>query len=218
MNILIIYTNWRRRYNLYDIVSKCKKQTIIPKIVIIDNASLDENNRYVNDDESIEVIKKNNELMCWERWMTSFNYDSKYLCIMDDDLIFKNDFVLDKCVEYMDRETHIDCIGPEGVVFVKNQSYFGSKHYLCNTDKDINVSIIKGRFMFLRRSSLDGLNLKPDLTCDDIKVSSHLKTKVLPSVLFDCFEDLHQGNESLSLKQYQRNAREFAKQKYFKEN
>jgi hypothetical protein len=215
-DIVLIYMNWMRRDNLNTIISKTKKQTVLPKIVVIDNASKNPSFSFNSTDTYLTIINSDNSLKCWARWVEALNHNSKYICVMDDDLIFKNDFVLNRCVNYMEKETHIDSIGYEGVVLMKNGGYFDSKHYQCSPDKDIGVSIIKGRFMFLRTDSLDGLNLKPDLTCDDIKVSSHLKTKVLPSVLFDCFEDLPQGNESLSLKQYQRNAREFAKQKYFK--
>lgn len=213
--VVIIYTNWRRRNNLTEIISKCKNQTLLPKIIVVDNASSDENERYITDDPSIEIIKKDNTLMCWERWLVSFNYDSDYLCIMDDDISFNRDNIIEECYNYMEKTPNIDCIGYEGVVLNKSREYFNSGHYIASL-KDIMVSIVKGRFMFIRKSSLNGLDLGEDLTCDDIKVSSYLKNKKLPLLLYNGFYDLQQGNESLSGKSYQRIKRDYSTRRYFK--
>ena len=213
MEITIIYTNWRRRDNLNEIISNCKKQTLLPKIVVVDNSFSDEDNRFIGD--SIEILERDNSLKCWERWLISFNYESKYISIMDDDISFSRDNVLEDCYNYMENNLDIDGIGCEGVELNRNSEYFNSNHVFSST-KDISVSIIKGRFMFIRKSSLNNLDLISDLTCDDIKVSSHLKNKIVPSFLSNSFYDLKQGTESLSGKQYQYNKRLLAAKKYFK--
>ena len=213
MEITIIYTNWRRKDNLSEIISNCKKQTLLPKIVVVDNAFSDEDNKFIDSD--IEILERDNSLKCWARWIASFNYDSKYICIMDDDISFSRDNVLEDCYNYMENNSYLNGIGCEGVELNRNSEYFNSNHVFSST-KDILVPIIKGRFMFIRKTSLNNLDLTPDLTCDDIKVSYHLKNKVVPSFLSNSFYNLKQGTESLSGKQYQYNKRLLAAKKYFK--
>lgn len=216
MEITIIYTNWRRRNNLNEIVQNCLKQTLLPEIVIVDNAFLDENNKFICDDSSVQILEKNNSLKCWERWLTALDYNSKYICIMDDDLSFTRNEIMKECYDYMEINTNVDCIGYQGVKLNNNREYFNSPHYE-SSFKDIPVSIVKGRFMFIRKTSLN-FDLTPDLTCDDIKISSILKTKILPSILYKGFYELIQGDESLSLKHYQHTQREYAAKRYFKHN
>lgn len=213
MSITIIFTNWRRKNNLKKIVEATKKQTTLPKIVIVDNASNDKEHSFESDEDSVLVIKKDNSLMCWARWLESFNHDSEYICVMDDDLIFTNKDVINLCYQFMEKNKEIDCIGLEGVILNK-ESYVTSFHVF-PSNEDLKVSVVKGRFMFIRKSSLNKLDLKPDLTCDDIKVSSFLKNKIIPSFLKNSFIDLPSGNESLSAKQYQHIKREYASKKYF---
>ena len=161
MEITIIYTNWRRKDNLSEIISNCKKQTLLPKIVVVDNAFSDEDNKFIDSD--IEILERDNSLKCWARWIASFNYDSKYICIMDDDISFSRDNVLEDCYNYMENNSYLDGIGCEGVELNRNSEYFNSNHVFSST-KDILVPIIKGRFMFIRKTSLNNLDLTPDLT------------------------------------------------------
>lgn len=216
MDITIILTNWKRKENLKNIVDQIKKQTIKVKIVVVDNSSFDFENCFIAEDDSIEIIKKDNSLMCWERWQEAVKQQSKYICIMDDDLNFIRNEVLKDCYNYMELNNDIDCIGLEGVKLIKSKGYFGSNHQFAKSNHTIPVSIIKGRFMFLKTESLKELDMTPDLTCDDIKVSSHLKLKILPSILWNSFQNLPQGAESLSGKQFQSIKREYAAKKYFK--
>ena len=211
----IIFTNWRRRNNLYQIVESTKKQTLVPNIIVVDNASNDPDNCFETSDEKITVIKKNNSNMCWERWLTAFDFPDKYICVMDDDISFSKDCVLQRCYEYMETNPNVDAIGAYGVKYLRYKGYFGSEHTYCK-HKDVEVPILKGRFMFVRFQSLTNLDKNLELTCDDIKVSAILKNKILPGCLVHCFEDLPQGSESLSAKSYQNIKRDYAAKKYFK--
>lgn len=216
MEITLILTNWKRKNNLFQIVEKIKKQTFLPKIVIVDNSSNDIENKFIYNDKNIEIINKENEFMCWERWNVSFRFQSEYKCIMDDDLIFTRNEVLEDCFHFMEANRNVDCIGLEGVKLMKGKSYFQCEHQHAKINHTIPVSIIKGRFMFIRSKSLIGLDMEPDLTCDDIKVSSHLNSKYLPSILWESFTDLPQGIESLSGKKYQSLQRDYAAKRYFR--
>lgn len=217
MNLTVILTNWKRKNNLIQIVNKFKQQTINFDLIIIDNSSLDSENKFIYEDNDIKIINEDNSKMCWARWEEAIKLKSKYVCIMDDDLIFSRDNVLEDCFNYMESNTEIDCIGLEGVKLIKFKSYFNSNHQFAKSNHTTDVSIIKGRFMFVKVSSLQGLDMTPDLTCDDIKVCSHLNKKILPSILWNSFYDLPQGTESLSGKQFQKIKREYATKKYFKQ-
>ena len=135
---------------------------------------------------------------------------------MDDDLSFSRNNVIEDCLNYMEAFPDVDCIGVEGVSFVKHKQYGECNHYMAFKPNDIKVSMVKGRFMFVRHLSLKDLDLSPDLTCDDIKINSFLKHKMLPAILSNSFYDLPQGKESLSGKSYQQNLREYARNRYFK--
>ena len=215
MSVTLIYTNWKRKKNLLEIIDAAKKQTFPLKIFIVDNASNDVNNKFCNDDSSINVIEKDNSLMCWERWLVAFDSDTKYICIMDDDICFSKNNVIESCFNFMENNINVDGIGVEGVKLNYN-GYYNSDHLFSTSKKNINVTIIKGRFMFIKKESLLNVDTAPDLTCDDIKISSYLKNKLLPSFLSDCFYNLPEGTESLSGKYYQHINREYATKKYFK--
>lgn len=215
MDLTIIFTNWKRKNNLKKIIDNTKKQTLKPKIVVIDNSSSDSVNKFETEDSEILIIKKENSLMCWDRWLFAKNVETKYVCIMDDDLTFSRNDVLEDCLNYMNSNNNVDCIGLEGVKLIKSKGYFASNHQFAKSNHIIQVSVVKGRFMFLKTECLKHLDMTPDLTCDDIKVSSYLQNKILPSILWNSFEDLPQGIESLSGKKYQKLKREYATKKYF---
>jgi hypothetical protein len=212
----LILTNWRRRDNLEKIVQSSHHQIGDKKIVIVDNASDDPQNRFQFDSGEVEIIPRRNELKCWERWLVSKNYNSEFICIMDDDLNFTHDGVLEDCRKYMEENPHVDAIGAEGVKLQKGLSYWGVEHKISKTNHHQDVHIIKGRFFFVRSKSLIGFDETPDPTCDDIKISRHLNKKIVAPILSKSFIDLPQGTESLSGKKYQQIQRDYAAKKYFK--
>lgn len=211
----IIFTNWRRRNNLYKIIEETKKQTLVPKIFVVDNASNDPNNCFETTDESITVIKKDNSKMCWERWLVALDNPQKYFCVMDDDINFAKNDILESGVTYLDVNEKVDAIGAYGVKYVSNKNYFSCEHTYCK-HKDVPVPILKGRFIMLRFSSVANLDRETELTCDDIKVSSVIRNKILPGAFVNGFVDLPEGNESLSVKSYQNVKRDLACKRYFK--
>jgi hypothetical protein len=141
------------------------------------------------------------------------NYD--YVTILDDDLKPIDDQIYEKCVNFLEHNKNIDAVGREGVIYKKEKGYVGSHHLFPDLNKNISVDIIKGRFMFIRSESLKDKEYKPDPTCDDIVVSSHLTNKTIPNFLSKSFEDLVEGNESLSRKSFQTLRREIVSKIYF---
>ena len=213
--ILTVLTNWKRKEYLFDIVESFRKQTLSSDIVVIDNASIYDDLKF--DHDEVEILKRSNINKCWERWIVTLdrlnNYE--YICIMDDDLIFSKNEVIEDCWNFMELELTCDCIGREGVKYNPKKGYVGSDHFFPNINQNTQVDIIKGRFMFLRSKSINLLSIKPDKTCDDIVVSSTLKNKIIPKFLYESFKDLKEGNESLSKKSYQSTRREVVSKTYF---
>lgn len=216
-NILLVLTNWKRRHYLESIVKKIREQNIEIDVIIVDNASNLEDYKVNFDLSNFQKIEKENTEKCWERWKVIFERinDYKYVCVMDDDLNLKTTDFFSECLNYMEKNTHIDCIGKEGVIYKSNMSYATSEHYFPHPNTDKVVQIIKGRFMFIRSESLKNQNPKPDPTCDDIVISSCLKHKLIPSFFYDKFEDLIEGNEALSRKSFQQQRREVVSRMYF---
>lgn len=214
-SISMIFLNWKRRDNLSIILDKVKKQTELPSIYVIDNSFTDPNNK-ITTDETINYIPSDNSLQCWSRWNLSKDISSKYICVMDDDLIFTDDNVLEICKNYLDLNVYVDAVGYAGVLDDGNNNYWRSTHLHIPTDVDTNVKVIKGRFMFIRKESLITLDMTPDFTCDDIKVSSHLRNKVLLSDLRGKFTNMSEGEEAVHRQPQQHQRRLDAMHKYFK--
>jgi hypothetical protein len=214
--ILTVLTNWRRKEYLKDILLQIQNQTVKSDIILVDNASNDINHKF-DVQTNISTLNKQNENKCWERWnviLNNFNnYD--YVTILDDDLKPIDDQIYEKCVNFLELNKNIDAVGREGVIYKKEKGYVGSHHLFPDLNKNISVDIIKGRFMFIRSESLKNKEYKSDSTCDDIVVSSHLTNKTIPNFLSKSFEDLVEGNESLSRKSFQTLRREIVSKIYF---
>jgi glycosyltransferase involved in cell wall biosynthesis len=213
-NTTMIFLNWKRSNNLNYIIDRSLDQTIVPKIIVIDNSSKDPSNK-IESRESFEYIPSDNSLQCWSRWSILDKVTTDYVCVMDDDLAFTQTDVLSICEKYMDENPEVNAVGYAGVIGNSTDSYWSSIHHHTPLEKNINVRIIKGRFMFIRKKSLEGLDQTPDFTCDDIKVCSHLKNKVLLSDLRNKFMNLQEGMEAVHRQPQQHQRREKAVQKYF---
>lgn len=214
-SISMILLNWKRRQNLSIILDKVKQQTELPTIYVIDNSFTDPINK-ITVDESINYIPSDNSLQCWSRWNLSKDLSSNYICVMDDDLIFIDDRVLEICKNYLDLNPQVDAVGFAGVLDDGGNNYWRSTHLHNPLDNDTEVKVIKGRFMFIRKDRLNDLDMTPDFTCDDIKVSSHLQKKVLLSDLRGKFKNMEEGMEAVHRQPQQHQKRLDAMNKYFK--
>jgi len=213
-NTTLIFLNWKRKSNLNYIIDRTLEQTVLPQIIVVDNSSSNEDHK-ISPRDSFLYIPSDNSQQCWTRWSILDHIHTKYVCVMDDDISFTDNNVISICEDYMNANPSIDAIGYAGVIGNPTDSYWGSTHYHTPPSGNVDVRIIKGRFMFIRKESLKGLDQTPDLTCDDIKVSSHLNKKILLSDLSGKFMNLKEGNESVHRKPEQHQKRENAVKKYF---
>ncbi len=213
IDVTLLYLNYKRRNQLLKILKVAKNQSRRFDIFVIDNSSRHED--HAINPSGIKLIKSDNSNQCWERWIHAKKVCTKYVCVMDDDLIFTKGNIIESCYNYMESNPDVDCVGAFGVQYDDKKGYWDSLH-LKYPEKDTEVSIIKGRFMFVRTKSLQGLDMKPDLTCDDIKVSSHLNKKVLLKDLAEGFRGLRSGPEAVSSFKDHNSKREKAAKKYFR--
>jgi hypothetical protein len=215
-DITIVFLNWKRKKHLQTILDSTKNQTYKPNIYLVDNSSSNKDHKITVGDD-INYISSDNSIKCWARWDLLKEINTKYYCVMDDDLNFTQNDVLEICRNYMEENPDVDGVGYTGVINDAQSQYWLCTHVQDPWDGiDTKVDVIKGRFMFLRRSKLEDLDMTPDHTCDDIKVSSHLKNKIVLSSLRNRFINLQEGDEALHVQVDQRLKREEAMIKYFK--
>jgi hypothetical protein len=182
-----IFLNWRRSDQLAQIVQGAYAQDVSKSVVVIDNAAETEH-EYTG--EADLVLPRDNSKACWERWLFALRCATKYVCVMDDDLCYRHRNTLREAVRYMDENDEVDAVGMTGVLDP-------SKYWKTQTEQQGDVAILKGRYMLVRVSSLEGLNTSTEQFCDDIKVSAHLKRKVVLPFLRPSLDNMHEGDEAL---------------------
>ena len=213
LDVTLLYLNWKRKDLLLRILEDAKQQSGEFEIVVVDNSGYDQENAI--NPSGVKVVKADNSNKCWERWVYAKEVGTKYVCVMDDDMTFVKRNIIESCYNYMESHPEVDCVGAFGVQYDPEKGYWGSLH-VKNLEEDMEVSIVKGRFMFIRTKSLQDLNMEPDLTCDDIKVSSHLDKKVLLKYITGGFFDLIETDVvGVSSQEEHKGKRERAVKRYF---
>lgn len=214
--VTLVYLNWKRGKQLSNIIVKdALKQSLIPQIVIIDNSASDPEHK-LEEIENVTIIPADNSVQCWARWeYITKNVTTPYVCVMDDDLTFTSPNILLQCYSVLEAYPEVDAVGLFGVLLNSDLIYTESLHLHGNQNQEgVFVDIIKGRFVFLRTSKLATLDMTPDLTCDDIKVSSTLDKKVIIPMENYGFRELA-DNDAVSLRPDHAGKRNQAAKKYF---
>jgi glycosyltransferase involved in cell wall biosynthesis len=210
--ITVILLNWKRPENLKEIILSIRSQTV-PVEIFLWNNNKDDTFQY---DVELQINSSKN-LKCWPRWFLVNYSNCEYICIMDDDLIITDGNVFEECISYV--KEHDVSIGRHGIILNEDKSYWKSPHY-SPSDKDINVDILKGRFMFSTKNHLIGLEMFPKISfqdCrieDDIIISSKLERKIIPSFLKDRFNEMVE-NDALYHQLSHEEARTETTKKYF---
>ena len=209
----IIYTNWRRAAQLQGIVGRAIDQTAHPQVHLIDNAS---GTRHAYQGKAHKMIHADNTLKCWARWVEAMQVDTRYVCIMDDDLTFVRQDTIERCELYMHEHPQVEVIGAFGVTMAPRRTYWQSQHHRAFKE-DRQVSIIKGRFMFMRTASVPEVEADGyQDTCDDICISYHTGMKVLPAFMRGALSNLVEGAEALHASPLQQEKRNRAAAYYAK--
>ena len=213
MNSTIIYTNWRRAAQLQTVIEAALLQSTGPQVWVVDNAA---GTRHEYKGKAHRMMYDDNSFKCWRRWQAAREVDTQFVCIMDDDLTFVRADVIERCELYMREHAQVDVIGAFGVTMAPRRTYWQSQHHRAFKE-DRQVSIIKGRFMFMRTASVpdperDGYQD----TCDDICISAHTGMKVLPAFMRGALTNLVEGAEALHASPIQQEKRNRAAAYYAK--
>jgi len=186
--------NYKRPENINLIIENIKSQSI-PINIFLWNNNNEDNKKYPVDLQ----INSSLNLMCSPRWLMSSYSESEYFFSLDDDLNFKDLKVIEDCVSY--ATNHNCAIGYQGVIIGPSKEYFNSKHlgqnhFSPSINNDINVDIIKGRFLFCSKLQLREINFSNYKKADnyriedDIIISSKIDNKIIPKFLCNRFVEL----------------------------
>jgi len=204
--------NWKRPQNQKMILKSIRNQSVPIDIFLWNNNSKDK----YNYDADLKINSSKN-LVCWPRWLMSCFAETEYIFTLDDDLIFLQENVIEKCIYFFENNNlSIDTIiGKYGVILNSDKKYSKSNHIKAE-NKDRKVDIVKGRFMFMRTEFIKNIHMTTFIREDDIYVSSFSQNKIIPAVLNSGFKNLEQGNVSLWKESNHKKSRQEATDSYFK--
>ena len=214
--VTALLLNYKRKDNLLKIIQSLRSQSISVDIFLWNNNNTD----YTEYDVDLQINSSKN-LMCSPRWLLSCYATTDYVFSLDDDLILADKFVIEDCVRRMESLLSDTIIGYTGVSLNKTKDYWRSIHYRYpNKDIDINVDIIKGRFMFMKRNFVSSINFTQFNKAanyrieDDIIISSKSNNKILPSYLYYRLIDLPDPYALMNSYEHKK-SRQDATNKYF---
>jgi hypothetical protein len=213
MRITALLLNWKRQENILKVIQSIKDQSVDIDIWLWNNNPEDKTSY----DVDVQVNSSSN-FKCWPRWLIGSMVDDGYIFTLDDDIMFDRSDVIENCVKiYKELPKKLfPIIGYSGVILNESKDYWKSIHInKPNERKDVKVDIIKGRFMFMNKNILNRVLLENEPTCEDIKISSYSKYKILPSVIQNGLINLDEGLEALHASIEQRDKRTVAVKKYF---
>jgi len=214
LKVTALLLNWKRPENIIEVIKSIKSQSIKIEIWLWNN-NFEDTTQY---DVDMQINSSNN-FKCWPRWLIGSMVDDGYIFTLDDDIMFNKTDVIENCIkiyESVDQKDLNPIIGFSGVQLNDTNTYWESTHINKPDDaNDIFVDVVKGRFMFMDCKILKTVNLENEPTCEDIKISSYSKYKVIPTVLKESLVNLKEGKEALHSSLDQRNKRDIAVKKYF---
>ena len=213
MRITALLLNWKRQENILKVIQSIKDQSVDIDIWLWNNNPEDKTSY----DVDVQVNSSSN-FKCWPRWLIGSMVDDGYIFTLDDDIMFDRSDVIENCVKIYKElpKKPYPIIGYSGVILNDSKDYWKSTHiHKPNEENDIIVDVIKGRFMFMNKNILDKVLLRNEPTCEDIKISSYSKYKILPSAIQNGLINLDEGLEALHASLEQRDKRNIAVKKYF---
>ena len=210
--------NWKRPENLKKVIKSLRMQSADIQIYLWNNNAEDKA------DYGVDVqINSSRNFFCWPRWLVGSLARTEFIFTLDDDLALVDPEFIDQCIDFCKRQDALDIIlGITGVVFNEEKEYWDSTHIIRSDGKrSVDVDVVKGRFMFMRREFLSRVTLSHNLdrTLDvgeDIYISSHSKYKIIPDFSFGAWENLPENNEALDRQPGHNRVRQKAVDMYFK--
>jgi hypothetical protein len=170
--ITVVLTNWKRPNNLKIVLDDLARQTAKPAIFLWNNGA------EVRHPAIAWLADSSVNMACWPRWMMAGMAQTDFVCVMDDDLTFTDDRVLDDLMAALDARPEHTIVGLFGMKLDPAKEYRQGRQ-IRPSDTDQAADIIKGRCMVMRTSALAAVHLRPKparhaLIGDDIFVSGTL--------------------------------------------
>lgn len=180
--------NWKRPQNIGRTIASCREQGAA---VFLWNNNPEDKTRFPVDWQVDSSINR----FCMPRWWLASMADTEYVFSLDDDLAFARQHVIRDCIALMETLPEDAIIGRGAEMIVGSDG----KSISMNRERKIDrVDIIKGSFLFTRKTVVQSMFLRHDLQRgDDIFVSSHSKNKQVPDFMHDAFIRFENGAESL---------------------
>ncbi len=174
--VTVCLLNYQRPENLGPVLDSVRNQTLPVRTVLWDNAGLpagghaqagggvrwtdtEGNERPMAEHPDVDlVVEASRNLGCFPRWFLASLADTEFVCSMDDDLIFKDERVLEDAVAACREECPDGIVGLFGWSEVAGKDYRRGRHHN-GTTTGTRCDIIKGRFMLFRRALLERVPL-----------------------------------------------------------
>lgn len=214
--ITVVLTNYKRLLNLRHIHRRLQQQSVPPKLFLWDN-----NPSHVSGRLAWDVHAKSREnLFCTPRWHLAKMALTPYVVVMDDDLMPVDREVIGDSARFLETHPDVAAIGMTGVVLKPERTYARCKHIVRGNCPrvDLDVDIIKGRFMAFRTEHL--ARFAPASTdCEDMEASAFLSNfgrLVIPASFPRRFQNLPVGLHSLAARAEHHDRREEARRRLFR--
>ena len=122
--LTIVLLNYRRPENVQRLVKALLKQTVCPQIYLWNNSEKPFQCKGI----TWQVDSSSNKY-CWVRWFMASLASTPYVMVMDDDLIPRDDMVLEDAVQFLSTtEDKSTIIGPFGIQLNPHEPYCKGRH------------------------------------------------------------------------------------------
>lgn len=215
--VTVVLLNYKRPDNLRRIINAVKSQSVATAVFVWNNGERFEDRRVDwQIDSSIN-------LYCRPRWFMSRHADTEFVCTLDDDLVFADDRVLQDALDALRALPVRTIVGMTGVVLRAESNYRDCTHLdrlPRFPEGDVEVDIVKGRFMLLRAAAVTALDYPAiDPVHDDIALSALVGGGArhrVPGILRGRFTELPQLGVGLSHRPRWLVERERSRRRYFR--
>lgn len=219
--ITILLLNYQRPENMRRLLASISLQKSPSRIFLWNNTS----DSLVDFEKINWIIQSSANVGCWARWLAAGFAGTKYVCTIDDDLAFSRPDALCKILAELEKLKESDVgIGLEGVILDSNRPYYvqnqNAEYHLRSRDQSVHVDIVKGRFFACRTEALSTISISPREREDDIAICGQLSKgrrchHLLPSGLYQFFEELPQTDQGNFTDSNHLASRERARRQYF---
>ncbi|EMS32085.1 hypothetical protein C943_01347 [Mariniradius saccharolyticus AK6] len=145
VKIVAVLLNFKRPFNLPTIIESIRLQTVPVKIMLWHNGVEDQI------DGVDWVLRSNRNIGCLVRWYITTLVDADYFFTLDDDLAFSNPKLIENCIKVSRDNNDASIIGKSGRRIGSGLKKYskGISPVVTDTNQNVYVDIVKGRFMFV---------------------------------------------------------------------